>query len=160
MIILLAIRIILKTQFLIKMINLSIFIKKENRLIKLIFEFSNNAHEDVNIFLRFIFADNQDEGFQFKNNEIKNIKISKFIFFEFFLNISDVNVIFDLISKIIFAASLYHRADFIIRFDLNYDIRFDNDKFCFDDEAIIHNFFDFNDKMYDRFDRIDFNLIS
>ena len=56
LIILLAIRIILRIQFFIKMINLLILIEKKNRSIELIFKFSNNAHENINIFLRFIFA--------------------------------------------------------------------------------------------------------
>ena len=46
-----AIRIILKIQFLIKIINLLILIKKKNRLIKLILKFSNNAYKNINIFL-------------------------------------------------------------------------------------------------------------
>ena len=33
------------------MINLLIFIEKKNRSIELIFEFSNNAYKDIDIFL-------------------------------------------------------------------------------------------------------------
>ena len=51
LIIILAIRIILKIQILIKIINFSIFIEKKNRSIELIFEFSNNVYKDINIFL-------------------------------------------------------------------------------------------------------------
>ena len=69
-------------------------------------------------------------------------------------------MIFDFILKIIFATDFHYRANFIVRFDLNYNIRFNNNKLCFDDETIIYNLFDFNNKIYDRFDRIDFDLIS
>ena len=55
--------------------------------------------------------------------------------------------------------SFYYYADFIVRFDLNNNVYFDNDKFYFDDEMIIRNFFDFNNKMYNRFNRIDFDLM-
>ena len=44
-----AIRIILRIQFLMKIINFSILIEKKNRSIELIFEFLNNAHKDINI---------------------------------------------------------------------------------------------------------------
>ena len=39
-----------------KIINLLNFIEKKNRSIELILEFSNNAYKNINIFLRFIFA--------------------------------------------------------------------------------------------------------
>ena len=45
------IRIVLKIQFFIKMINFSIFIEKKNRIIKLILEFSNNFYKDILISL-------------------------------------------------------------------------------------------------------------
>ena len=51
LIIILAIRIILKIQFFIKIINLLNFIKKKNRSIEFIFEFSNNVYKNINIFL-------------------------------------------------------------------------------------------------------------
>ena len=51
LIIIFAIRIILKIQFFIKIINFSILIEKKNRLIELIFKFSNNVYKDINIFL-------------------------------------------------------------------------------------------------------------
>ena len=69
-------------------------------------------------------------------------------------------MIFDFILRIIFVTNFHYRVDFIIRFDSNYDIRFNNNKFCFDDKTIIYNLFDFNDKIYDRFNRIDFDLMS
>ena len=46
-----AIRIILRVQFLMKMINLLIFIEKKDRSVELIFEFSNNVYKGINIFL-------------------------------------------------------------------------------------------------------------
>ena len=101
------------------MINLLIFIRKNNRSIELIFKFLNNIYKNINIFLRFVFANNQNKKFQFKNNKVENVKISRFIFFEFFLNIKNINVIFDLISKIVFATNFHHHTNFIIRFDLN-----------------------------------------
>ena len=45
------------------MINLSIFIAKKNRSIELILEFSNNVYKNIDIFLRFIFANDQNERF-------------------------------------------------------------------------------------------------
>ena len=51
LIIILAIRIILKIQSLIKMINFLIFIEKKNRSIELILKFSNNVYKNINIFL-------------------------------------------------------------------------------------------------------------
>ena len=88
-------------------------------MIELILEFSNNVYKNINIFLRFVFANNQNEKFQFKNNKNKDVKISKFIFFEFFLNIKDINIIFDFISKIVFVTNSHYRINFIIHFDLN-----------------------------------------
>ena len=38
-----------------------------------------------------------------------------------------------------------------MRFNSNYDIRFNNNRFYFDDETIVRNFFDFNNKVYNRF---------
>ena len=51
LIILLAVRIVLKIQSFIKIINLSILIEKKNRSIELIFEFSNDIYKNINIFL-------------------------------------------------------------------------------------------------------------
>ena len=59
------------------------------------------------------------KDFNLLNNKIENIKFSKFIFFEFFLNIKNINVIFDFILKIIFITNFHHRIDFIMRFDSN-----------------------------------------
>ena len=83
----------------------------------------------------------------------------KFIFFDFFLNINDVDIIFDFILKIIFIMNFYYRVTFIVRFDLNYDIYFNNNKLYFNNEIIFYNFFNFNDKVYNRFNRIDFDLM-
>ena len=88
-------------------------------MIELIFEFSNNAYKDINIFLRFIFINDQNKKFQFKNNKVEDVKISKLIFFELFSNIKDINMIFDFISRIVFATSSHHHINFIIHFDLN-----------------------------------------
>ena len=74
LIITLAICIILKIQFFIKVINFLILIEKKNRTIKLILKFPNNVYKNINIFLRFIFANDQNEKFQFKNNKIKILK--------------------------------------------------------------------------------------
>ena len=49
--IILAIRIVLRIQFFIKIINFLILIEKKNCSIELIFEFSNNAYKNINIFL-------------------------------------------------------------------------------------------------------------
>ena len=68
-------------------------------------------------------------------------------------------MIFDFILKIIFAMNFHHYADFIMRFDSNDNVYFDNNKLYFDGETIVHNLFDFNDKMYNRFDHIDFDLM-
>ena len=101
------------------MINFSIFIKKKDRSIELIFKFSNNVYKNINIFLRFIFINDQNERFQFKNDKVENVKISKFIFFELFSNIKNINIIFNFISRIIFAINSYYYINFIMRFDLN-----------------------------------------
>ena len=58
LIIILAIRITLKIQLFIKIINLSIFIEKKHRSIELIFEFLNNVDKNINITLRLIFVNN------------------------------------------------------------------------------------------------------
>ena len=63
LIIIFAIRIVLKTQSFIKIINFSIFIEKKNRSIELIFEFSNNIYKNINIFLRFVFVNDQNKKF-------------------------------------------------------------------------------------------------
>ena len=102
-----------------KIINLLILIEKKNRSIELIFEFSNNVYKDINIFLRLIFADNQNKRFQFEDDGVENVKIPRFIFFELFLNIKNINVIFDFILKVVFVANSHHRVDFIIYFDSN-----------------------------------------
>ena len=47
-----------------------------------------------------------------------------------------------------------------MRFDSNYKVRFNNNKFYFDNEMIIYNIFNFNNKMYNRFNHIDFDLMS
>ena len=119
MIIIFAIRIVIKIQSFMKIINFSIFIEKKDRSIELIVEFLNNVYKDINIFLRFIFANDQNKKFQFKNDKIENLKILKFIFFEFFSSIKNINIIFDFILKIIFATNFYHRVHFVMRFDLN-----------------------------------------
>ena len=46
-----AIHIILRAQPFIKIINFLIFIKKKDRSIELIFEFSNNVYKNINILL-------------------------------------------------------------------------------------------------------------
>ena len=56
--------------------------------------------------------------------------------------------------------SFYYRANFIVRFDSNYDFRFDYNKLYFDNEMIIHNRFNLNNKIFDRFNYIEFDLIS
>ena len=46
-----------------KIINFSIFIEKKDRLIELIFEFLKNVYKDIDIFLRFIFINDQNKRF-------------------------------------------------------------------------------------------------
>ena len=68
-------------------------------------------------------------------------------------------MIFHFISKVVFATNFHYYINFNMRFDLNYNIYFNYNKFYFDNEMIIRNLFNFNNKMYNRIYHIDFDLM-
>ena len=69
------------------------------------------------------------------------LKFRNLFFFEFFLNIKNINIIFDFISKIVFAASFHYRMNFIMRFNLNRDVYFNDNKFILTIKRLFETFF-------------------